>query len=94
MDIFGELADNELSGCTPVVGADASKWGHFVGSCARLGALLVGWWDWPRNSAAKNGSVESLKIGLRDELANRELFPSFDELGCVADRGKMRYDLH
>lgn len=40
--IFFELADNELSGCTTVIGANSRKWGRFGdASCAAQCAL--GW---------------------------------------------------
>ncbi len=30
------MADNRLSGCRTVVGAESRKWGHFGGICSRL----------------------------------------------------------
>ena len=40
----------------------------------------------------ENGYVESLNSKLRDELLNRELFLSIDELRYVADRWRMDYN--
>ena len=41
--IFGELGDNRLSGCTPVVGADSLKMGLFWGHLCAAQCALVGW---------------------------------------------------
>jgi len=46
MSIFVELADNEPSGRSPVVGVNSRKESHFGVIHARLSALLVGWWGW------------------------------------------------
>ena len=40
----------------------------------------------------ENGYIESFNSRLRDELLNRELFLSVDELRYVADRWRMDYN--
>jgi hypothetical protein len=49
MGIFGKLADNEPSGCRPVVHINSLKGGHLGGICAWLSAILVGWWAWSKS---------------------------------------------
>ncbi len=44
--ILAELADNEPSGCSLVVGVNSRKWGHLGGAWDTAYALLIGWWDW------------------------------------------------
>jgi len=43
-------------------------------------------------SPCQNGYIESFNSRLRDELLNRELFLSIDELRYVANRGRMDYN--
>ncbi len=53
MNIFGELADNEVLGCSRVVGADSRKWGRFGGvSCVAQCAS-----GWPVGLVQKLGQV-------------------------------------
>jgi hypothetical protein len=41
MDIFGELADNGLSGCSPVVVVCERKLGHFVGAMSLVHSICL-----------------------------------------------------
>jgi len=44
MNIFAELADNETSGCSAVVGVNSRKWDHLWVVRVRPG-VSEGWWD-------------------------------------------------
>ena len=47
--IFAKLADNGLSGCRAVVGADARKWGRFGGISSGPAAFWLGGGTGSRN---------------------------------------------